>query len=203
MGGGLSCGERGLSKGKVWVVGMAYTQDPQGWKRPWGLWGAGLSLNTKRRGSGLPTTPGLRGWGTSPGSPGGFLGSNRWGKCPLLLSHSSQRTPPACLSWSPWCPPLCPQYQCSHGEGEPWRAGDHPGSSAGSLGPSGWGSCPPLLSHSSWKALPACLFWSPGLKGADPVWPPLLFPAQSHHFTWGFLPSPWASGFPTSGWQVP
>ena len=27
----------GLSKGVVWMVGGAYAQDPQGWKRPWGL----------------------------------------------------------------------------------------------------------------------------------------------------------------------
>ena len=28
---------RGLNKGKVWVVGGANAQDPQGWKRHWRL----------------------------------------------------------------------------------------------------------------------------------------------------------------------
>ena len=38
----------GLSKGKVWVVGGAYAQKPQGWKRPWGLWWVGLRLKEQK-----------------------------------------------------------------------------------------------------------------------------------------------------------
>ena len=30
-----------------------------------------------------------------------------------------------------------------------------------------------------------------------------LSPPTSYRFTWGFLPSPWMSGSPTSSWQVP
>ena len=52
----------------------------------------------------LVSTPGLRGRGTSPGSPAGFLGSSGWGSHPLLLSCSSQKTPPTFLSRSS-CPP--------------------------------------------------------------------------------------------------
>ena len=40
-------------------MGRTYAQDPQGWKRPWGLWGAGLRLK-EQKGPGLPPTPGLR-----------------------------------------------------------------------------------------------------------------------------------------------
>ena len=37
-----------LSKGEVWVVGRAYAQDPQGWKRPWGLWRVELRLKEQK-----------------------------------------------------------------------------------------------------------------------------------------------------------
>ena len=104
---GLGCGGRGLSKGKVWAVGGAYAQDPQGWKRPCGIGGWGLG-SRNRRGPGMSPTPRLRGQGTSPGSPGGFLDSNGWGKHPPLLSCSSglgsgraPQVPPICLSCSP------------------------------------------------------------------------------------------------------
>ena len=93
MGGkGLGCGERGLSKGEVWVVGGANAQDPQGWKRPWGLWGVGLRL--KERGPGVAPTPGVRGQGT-------YLGAQQasWaGAGQAITLYSSCRTPPACLS---------------------------------------------------------------------------------------------------------
>ena len=38
----------GLRKGEVWVVGGASAQDPQGWKRPWGLWGLGIRLKEQK-----------------------------------------------------------------------------------------------------------------------------------------------------------
>ena len=83
------------------MVGGANAQDPQGWKRPWGLWGVGLRLK-EQKGSRCALHPGLRGQGTSPGSLAGFLGLSGWGKHPLLLSCSSGlgsgRAPPTCLS---------------------------------------------------------------------------------------------------------
>ena len=35
-------------RGEVWVVGGANAQDPQGWKRPWGLWGVRLRLKEQK-----------------------------------------------------------------------------------------------------------------------------------------------------------
>ena len=65
-----------------------------------GCGGRGLG-SRNRRGPGVPPTPGLRGQGTSPGSPAGFLGSSGQGKCLPLLSCSSGlesgRAPPTCL----------------------------------------------------------------------------------------------------------
>ena len=96
------------------MVGGANAQDPQGWKRPWGLWGMGLRLKDQKGPRRAPT-PGLRGQGTSPGSLTAFLASSGRGKHPPLLLLS----------------PASPDL--------------------------------------------------PGLRGADPVWPPLLLPSQSPH----------------------
>ena len=101
-----------------------------------GLGGFGGGLGSRNRsGPGAPPTPGLRGQGTSPGSPAGFLGSSGQGKCPPLLSCSSGlgsgRAPPACLSSSPLPPSYAPRTSVVWGGG-PWMAGDRPGSSAGS-----------------------------------------------------------------------
>ena len=55
-----------------------------------------------------PVPPGPRrpGWGFGVGVPAWELsrlpGPSGPGDRPLLLSRSSQRVPPACLSWSPW-----------------------------------------------------------------------------------------------------
>ena len=94
-------------------MGRASAQDPQGWKRSWGLWGWGLG-SRNRRGPGVTPTPGLRGQGTSLGSPAGFLGSSGWGKRPPLLSCSSGLgglLPPA--SPDLLASLLGPQDQCS------------------------------------------------------------------------------------------
>ena len=49
----------------------------------------GWSLGSRnRRGPVLSPIPGLRGQGSSPGSPAGFLGSSGWGKCPPHFSSS-------------------------------------------------------------------------------------------------------------------
>ena len=94
--------------------------------------------------------------GDWPSSSAGSLGPSGWGSCPLLLS-SSGRAPPVCLSWSSWPPSYAPKDPRSLEEVGPWRAGDQPGSSAGSPCPGGWGSCPRLLSRSPWMAPLACL----------------------------------------------
>ena len=75
-----------LSQGEVWEVGGANAQDPQGWKRPWGLCGVGLRLK-EQRGPGVRPTPGLKGQGTSPGSPAVSPGPSEQGNRPPLLSH--------------------------------------------------------------------------------------------------------------------
>ena len=184
------------------MVGGANAQDPQGWKRLWGLWGWGLG-SRNRRGPGCPPFLVSRGQGTSPGSPAGFLGSSEQGKCPPLLSCSSSLggpLPPA----SPDLPGLPPMPPRTHAAWMGvWRAGDWPGSSAGSLCPSGWGNRPPLLpegpSHLPLLISPAS--GVPILSGLQFSSP--LSPLTSYQFTLGFLPSSWASEFPTSGRQAP
>ena len=143
-------------------MGGANAQDPQGWKRPWGLWGVGLRLKEQKgpRRASHPWSqragdltwepsrlPGLKWAGHTPSSPLLFLRSGAWegpSRLPLLIS---------------WASFLCPQDQCGWGwgKGGPWRAGDWPGSSIGSLCPSGWVSCPLLLSCSSQRPPPTCL----------------------------------------------
>ena len=116
----------------------------------------------------MSPTLGLRAWGTSPGSPAGFLGLSGWGKCPPLLSCSPGPGGPL-LPVSPILPSasfLWPQDQCGRsGVGGPCRAGDWPGSSAASLGLNAPGDHPPLLSCSSQRVPPACLSWSPQPQG--------------------------------------
>ena len=68
----------------------------------------GWSLGSRnRRGPGVPPTLCLRGQGTSPGSPAGFLTSSGWGKHPPLLSCSSGLGGPL-LPASPDLPGLPP-----------------------------------------------------------------------------------------------
>ena len=140
---------------------------PRAGKGPGGCGGWGLGPRN-RRSPGVPPTLPLRGLGTSHGSPAGFLGSSGRGKRPLLLSCSSGLggpLPPA----SPDLPGLPPMPPRTHMAWRGlWRAGDEPGSSAGSLGPSGRCSRPSLVSLSSWRAPPACLSCSPGLPPMPP-----------------------------------
>ena len=81
-----------------------------------------------------------------------------------------------CSSSTPPRGPLPPAYPDLPGlppmplgptwpEGGIGGGGYRPGSSAGSLGQSGPGDHPPLLSHSSWRAPPACLSSSPWPQG--------------------------------------
>ena len=80
------------------------------------------------------------------------------------------------------------------------RQGTSPGSPAGFLGLSGRGKCPPLLSCSSRTASPTCLSLPPQPQGCRSCLastsPPSSVPPTSYQFTWGFLPSPWASETP-------
>ena len=95
-----------------------------------GQWGLG---SRNRRGPGVSPIHGLRGRGTSPGSPACSPGLSGQGNRPLLLSCSYWRAPPTCLSCSRFgLLPMPPGPMPLGGRGGPWRAGDWSGSSAGS-----------------------------------------------------------------------
>ena len=102
----------------------------------------------------------------------------KWaGQLPSLLSCSSGWL---FLPASPDHPDLHPMPSSTHTAWRgPWRAGDRPGSSAGSLGPNGRGnrlrSSPTLPG----EFLPPASPDLPSLRHANPVWPPLLLPPQS------------------------
>ena len=155
MGEGLGCGGRGLSKGEVWAVGGPNAQDPQGWKRPWGLLGVRLRLKEQkgpRRGphpwsqrAGDLTwepirLPVLKWVGPMPSSPLLLL--------PEGPSHLPLLPSPASL--------LCPQGPMRPGRGFGGQ-GISLGAQQAPWAPQWAGNCPPLLSHSSWRAPPACL----------------------------------------------
>ena len=78
-----------------------------------GGWGSG---SRKRWDPGMPPTPGLRGQGTSPGRPAGFLDSSGWDKCPPLFSCSSGLGGPLSPASHnlPGLPPMPPR---THAEG--------------------------------------------------------------------------------------
>ena len=103
--------EVGPKQGRGLGVRGAYAQDPQGWKRPWGLWEVGLRLKEQK---GPRRAPHLwsRRVGTSPGSPAGFLGLSGWGKCPPLLSCSSGPRGPL--------PPVSPDLPSLRGSDPLW-----------------------------------------------------------------------------------
>ena len=52
---------------RVWAVGRANAQDPQSWKRPWGLWGVGLKVK-EQKGPRHAPQPSLRGRGPHLGA---------------------------------------------------------------------------------------------------------------------------------------
>ena len=157
-------------------------------------WGLG---SRNRRGPGVPPTPGLRGWGSSPGSPAGFLDSSGRGKCPpLLLSCSSCSSCPR----GPLLPAslvlllaflLCTRTNAARG---PWRAVDQPGSSAVSLGQVGGAntlhSSPVLPDGSSY--LPLLISRVSLLCSQGPMWPRGGFGGQGT--TLGAQQAPWPSG---------
>ena len=95
---------------------------------------------------------------------------------PLLLLLS-RRAPPTCLSRSPWPPSYAPRtHMAWRGL---WRAGDWPGSSAGSPGQVGQAISLFTSPAPPRGPLPPTSPDLPSLRGADPVWPPLLLPSLS------------------------
>ena len=162
---GLGFGEWGLSKGKVWAVGRASAQDPQGWKRPWGLWGVGLRLKEQR----LVSEGGGPHLGAQQASWARVGGANT-----LLSSPAPPGGPlPSASRDLPGLPPVPPRTRAA------WRGvwrtgGPHLGAQQASWArvgrantlhssptPPGW-LLPPAPPH------------LPTLRGTNPVWPPLL-----------------------------
>ena len=203
MGKGLGCGGRGLSRGNVWEVGGANGQDPQGWKRPWGLFGVGLRLKTQKGHRHVPHPWSQRAGDLTwePSRLPGLLWAGQLPSASLLLLLDGSSHLPLLMSSASL---LCPQDPCGLAgalEGGYWL-----GSSAGC--PARVGGAIALLSSPALprESLPPA---SPdlGASGA-PILSGLHFssplsPPTSYQFTLGFLPSPWASVSPTSCQQNP
>ena len=118
------------------------------------------------------------------------------------------RAPPACLSCSLLASLLHPQDKPSP---EGTSDGIGPSLRAGQTSLSDWagetlGLIPPDLSPRGslqvWEPLSLLSHPSgvPVLSGVHFSSP--LNPPTSYQFAWGFFPSPWALGFPTSVWQL-
>ena len=136
------------------MVGGANAQDPQGWKRPWGLWGAGFRLK-EQKGPRLAPHPWSQRAGDLTWEPRRLPGLEWAGQTP------SSPLLPLPLA-SPDLPSLRPMPSRTHAAWRgSWRAGDRPGNSAGSPCPSVWGNHLLLLSPSSRRAPPTCLSYSP------------------------------------------
>ena len=118
QGEGLGCGEWGLSNGEVCVVGRANAQDPQVWKRPWGLYRVGLRLKEEKGPRSAPHP-----WSQSTGDltwePSRLIGLEWVGQMPsspLLLLQSRVGEGPSCLPLVISLASLrCPQDQCGRG----------------------------------------------------------------------------------------
>ena len=169
-------------------------------KGPGGVWGVGLRLKEQK---GPRRASGLRGQGTSPGSPAGSPCPSRRGNCPQLLPPGGPLPPasPASL--------LRPQDQngtegSSEGIGPgrelgrlPWPIGQGK-RSACSLqirapeGPSRRENPSPLSATPQGQQ--SCLAYTS---------PPPSVPPRAYRFTWGFLLSPRVLRAPTSIQQVP
>ena len=144
-------------------------------KGPGGCGGWGLG-STEQKGPRRAPHPWSQRAGHSPGSPAGFLGSSGWGKHPRLLSCSSSSGGPfpRASPVLPWPPSYAPRtHAACRGL---WRTGYQPGNSAVSPARVGRAnalcSSPVPLGRPPLPASPD----QPGLRDADPVWPPLLLP---------------------------
>ena len=104
--------------------GVAYAQDPQGWKRPWGLWGVGLRLK-QQKGSRRAHHP----WSQRAGDltwepsqvPGHSSSSSQEASAPLQLFPDGSSRLPLLISTAT---PLCPQ-------GPTWPGGGFGGQGTG------------------------------------------------------------------------
>ena len=157
----------------------------------------------------MPPVSGLRGQGTSPGSPAGFLSLSGWGKHPPLLFCFFILEGPSCLPLLIFpASLLCLQDQpglegTSEGVQPSQIAGaDFPGR----LGRGNAGATPPDLSpRGVLQAWEPPLF-QPPLRGAGPVWPSLLLPPLVPHILQvclGGLPLSLGVQVPTSVRQAP
>ena len=145
-------------------MGGAYAQDPQGWKRPWVLWGGGLRLK-EQKGPRRAPHPWSQRAGDLTWEPS-RLPRLEWAgptPCsPLPVREGPSHLP---LQFSPWPPSYAPRTNAALGEvgtleglGPAWQLSRLPGLS-------GWGKRPPLLSCSFRRAPPTCLSSSPQSPG--------------------------------------
>ena len=117
-----------------------------------GGWGGGLRLR-EQKGPRCAPHPWSQMAGALTWEPSKLSGPEWAGQLPsaplLLLLEGPSPLP---LLNSPQPPSYAPRTNVAGKWRGLWRAGDWPGSSAGSQGPSGWGKCPPLLPEG-----PSCL----------------------------------------------
>ena len=115
----------GLSKGEVWVVGRANAQDPEGWKRPWGLWGVGLRLKEQKGPRHAPHPLSQRAGGQAQQASRARVGGAN-----ALLSSPAPPVPPVLegpshlpLLFSPLHSSYAPMTKQPQGEGGPGGQG--------------------------------------------------------------------------------
>ena len=174
-------------------------------KGPGGCGGWGLG-SKNGRGPGAPPTPGLRGGGNLTLEPSIFPvleWSGQMPSAPLLLLLDGSSCLPLLISLHFL---LCPQDQCGWGEGG--LGGQGTGLGTQQPPQAAWAgqmTCAPLLllleGPSQLPILISLASGAPILSGLHFSYPP--HPPMFYQFTWGFLPSPWASGSPTSSRQAP
>ena len=148
------------------MVGRANAQDPQGWKRPWGLWAVELRLK-EQKGPRHAPHPWSQRTGDPTWSPAGFLGSSGWGKRPSLFSCSSARASSRLLLLISPASLLCPQ-------GPTWPGGGFGGQGT-SLGDQ-QAPCAQVGGAITLRSSPAPPGWllppaSPDLPGLPPMPP--------------------------------
>ena len=157
-------------------MGRACAQDPQGWKRPWGLFGVGLRLKTQKGHRHVPHPWSQRAGDLTwePSRLPGLLWAGQLPSASLLLLLDGSSHLPLLMSSASL---LCPQDPCGLDGALEW--GYWSGSSAGS--PAREGQATALRSSPALpgESLPPASPDLPGLRGADPVQPPLLLPPQS------------------------
>ena len=171
----IGCGGWDLSKCEVWAVGGTNAQDPQGWKRPWGLCRMGLRLKEQKRPRHAPHPWSQR------------AGNLTWEPSRLPVSEWVRQTPSSPLPPLVWEGPSCLPLLISPAsllcpQGPMWPGGGFGGQGI-SLGAqqapqARVGQAIALRSSPALprEPLPPASPDFPGLRGANPVWPPLLLP---------------------------